>query len=86
VFPYRLWLFFFLSLVFIFFFIFFISLYVVLLLVFFSLSLKKTKITLWGTEGVRRSDTRRLTQLVAPKQTGTPSFTQPRLRVCAHAG
>jgi hypothetical protein len=26
---------------------------------------------------VRRSDPRRLTQLVAPKQTGTPSFTQP---------
>lgn len=78
VFPYRLWLFFFLSPIFIFFFIFFISLCVVLLLVFFSLLLNTPKITLWGTQGVRRSDTRRLTQLVAPKQTGTPSFTQPR--------
>ncbi|MEB7891759.1 hypothetical protein NGK36_21085 [Hafnia alvei] len=27
---------------------------------------------------MRRSDPRRLTQLVAPKLTGTPSFTQPR--------
>jgi hypothetical protein len=69
---------FFLSLIFIFS-IFWI--YIFLLWFFFS-SIKNPNNSLWGTEGVRRSDTRRLTQLVAPK-TGHAKFyaaTKARLR------